>query len=92
MLVLNLLDAIFTTLWVSAGLATEANPMMAELLRNRPLLFMLGKLVLVGGGSYLLWMRRRRPLAVVAIVVAFLCYYVVLLRHLGFLGEVLAHL
>jgi len=92
LLVLNLLDAIFTLLWVTSGLATEANPMMAELLRSQPVLFMLGKLALVGGGSYLLWRRRRRPLAVVAIFIAFLCYYLILLRHLDYLGMLLAQL
>ena len=85
-LVLNLLDAVFTLLWVGAGLAEEANPLMEELVTGHPVLFTLTKLGLVGAGSWLLWRWRTRPLAVVAIFVAFVSYYAVLAHHLGYLG------
>jgi hypothetical protein len=88
-LVLNLLDALFTLLWVGAGLAREANPLLRELVVESPLVFALAKLGLVGLGSLLLWRLRQRPLAVVAIFVAFLTYYAVLLHHLRFLGRLL---
>jgi len=85
-LVLNLFDAIFTLLWVYAGLATEANPLIADVLRDSPILFALVKVVLVGLGSLLLWRNRDRPLAVIGIFVAFLAYYLVFLYHVGYLS------
>ncbi len=92
LLVLNLLDVVFTLLWVSAGLAREANPVIGDLVRDRPLVFAAAKLAVVGLGSWLLWNRRRQPLAVVAIFVAFLAYYGVLLWHVGYLGLILGTL
>jgi hypothetical protein len=85
-LVLNLLDATFTILWVAAGLAREANPLFEELVRRDPVTFATAKLVLVALGSLLLWRLRHRPLAVIAIFVSFLAYYLILLYHVRFLG------
>ncbi len=92
MLVLNLVDAVFTALWVYGGMAREANPLMASLLEGHPILFVATKLGLVGLGSHLLWTRRNEPLAVVAIFVAFVAYYAVLVLHLDALSRVLGHL
>ena len=86
LLALNLLDAIFTLVWVTAGLADEANPLLATLVRDNPLIFTAVKLSLVGGGSWLLWQQRRRPLAVVGIFGVFLTYYFLLLIHVGYLS------
>ena len=83
---LNLLDAIFTLVWVTAGLADEANPLLATLVRDQPLMFIAVKLSLVGGGSWLLWQHRRSPLAVIGIFVVFLIYYFLLLFHVGYLS------
>lgn len=88
-LVLNLVDAIFTLCWVGAGLAREANPLLHDLVSERPLGFALAKLGLVGLGSLLLWRLRHRPLAVVSIFCTFVVYYLVLLHHLSFLGLIL---
>lgn len=85
-LVLNLLDATFTILWVGAGLAREANPLFEVLVRDDPLVFATTKLLLVALASLLLWRLRHRPLAVVAIFVSFLAYYLILLHHVRFLG------
>ena len=82
LLVLNLLDAIFTIGWIEWGAATEANPVMAVLLQNGPVPFVIVKTVLVSAGSYLLWVRRKRPLSVVAVTLLFLAYYYLLLFHL----------
>lgn len=87
-LVLNLLDAVFTLFWVGAGLAHEANPLLADLVNEAPVAFALVKLGLVGLGSLVLWRLRQRPMAVVAIFAAFLAYYAVLLHHLRFLGKI----
>ena len=83
-LVLNLLDALFTLLWVHAGLASEANPLIAELVNENAVGFVLVKLGLVGLGSWLLWNRQQRPIAVISIVAAFIVYYFVLLYHLQY--------
>ena len=91
-LVLNLLDAVFTLAWVNTGLAREANPLMDELVHEHPVAFAATKLTLVGLGSLLLWRLRWRPLAVVAIFVAFLAYYGLLLAHVGFLSLVVGTL
>jgi hypothetical protein len=91
-LALNLLDAIFTLIWVNAGLAREANPLLAEIVRNHPVGFASVKLALVMGGSFLLWRYRSRPLAVVGIFVTFLVYYLLLLYHIGYLSFVVGAL
>jgi hypothetical protein len=88
-LVLNLVDAVFTLLWVGAGLARELNPLLAHLVRQYPVGFAVAKLGLVGLGSLLLWRLRHRPLAVVSIFCSFVVYYLVLLHHLSFLGVIL---
>ena len=88
-LVLNLLDAVFTLVWVGSGVAEEANPLLAELVVERPVLFVVTKLTLVSGASWLLWQNRDRPLAVAAIFLSFGVYYAILVHHLGYLGFLL---
>jgi hypothetical protein len=83
-LVLNLLDALFTLVWVRSGLAREANPLIDWLVEGHAVGFVSVKLALVGLGSLLLWRRRERPAAAIAIVAAFLTYYLILLYHLQY--------
>lgn len=83
-IVLNLLDAIFTIAWIQAELAEEGNAFMRDLAHGDALTFMLAKLTVVSLGLYLLWRRRSRPLAVVSVFAAFLVYYLVFLYHLEF--------
>ena len=85
-IVLNLMDAVFTLIWVYAGLAREANPLLADVLRDSPVLFAVAKVSLVGLGSLLLWRNRDRALAVIGIFVVFLAYYSILLYHIGYLS------
>jgi len=91
-LVLNLLDAVFTLLWVRAGLAEEANPFLRDLVHGFPVIFVVAKLGLVGLASLLLWRLRRRPLAVVGLFLAFFVYYALLLIHIDYLSTVLGML
>ena len=91
-LVLNLLDAIFTLTWVYAGLAREANPLLQQVLREQPVAFALTKVALVGLGSLLLWRHRERPLAVVGVFTVFLAYYWILLYHVGYLSLIIGTL
>ena len=92
LVVLNLLDAIFTLVWVRSGLALEANPLIDELVNDHALGFVLVKLGLVGLGSWLLWRRRRRPVAVIGIFAVFMAYYLVLLYHINYAADLLRHL
>ena len=91
-LALNLLDAVFTLTWIHAGLAREANPLLAGLVRDYPVTFSLVKVGLVALGSLLLWRYRSRPLAVVGIFLVFLVYYLLLIYHIGFLSLLLGTL
>ncbi len=81
-LVLNLLDAVFTLAWVRSGLAEEANALLRDLVYEQALTFMLAKILVVSVGALVLWKTRTRPLAVISIFVAFLAYYIVFLYHL----------
>ncbi len=53
-LVLNLLDALFTLVWVRIGLAREANALMRDLVNEHAVLFVVTKLGLVSLGSLVL--------------------------------------
>jgi Domain of unknown function (DUF5658) len=83
-LVLNLLDALFTLVWVRFGFAREENLMIDRLVESYAFAFFGVKLGLVGMGSWLLWQRRDHATAVVAIFIAFLTYYLVLLYHVQY--------
>jgi hypothetical protein len=89
LLVLNLLDAIFTLFWVRVGLAEEANALMRDLVNNHAVLFVVVKTALVASGSYLLWRRRHRPTAVIGIFAVFIAYYAVLLYHVQYSSHLL---
>jgi hypothetical protein len=91
-LVLNLIDAVFTLYWVRGGLATEANTLIDELVNENALGFIAIKLSLVAMGSWLLWQKRRHPAAVVGIFTVFLAYYGILLFHLQYASALLRHL
>ena len=83
-LLLNLLDAIFTMFWVDSGLAVEANVLLQAAVENHLVAFVMIKIALVSLGSFLLWKRRQHALAVVGLFVIFLVYYYLLLYHLRF--------
>ncbi len=83
---LNLLDALYTTFWVVKGLAVEANPLMAGALMLSPQLFVLSKLALVSLSVYVLWTLREVPAARLASVPVALIYAFVGGQHLGFMG------
>jgi len=84
LLVLNLLDALFTLLWVRAGLAREANALLDTLVNENALLFVGTKIALVSLGSFLLWRWRHRPIATIGLFVAFIVYYWILVYHIGY--------
>ena len=88
-LVLNLIDAVLTLIWVTGGYAYEANPLLRHWIETSPLVFVIGKLALVGLGSLILWRYRHRRLAVITVFLAFIVYYALLLWHLRLLGLLL---
>lgn len=91
LLVLNVLDAILTLLWIAQGRAIEANPILRDLAHHDPLGFVLVKTTLVSLAAAFLWRHRTRPLSVVATFVAFLTYFFLLLYHLSSMHLHLAH-
>lgn len=91
-LILNLGDALFTLWWIHAGLATEANTLMRDLVNHGALPFVLAKIALVSLGSIFLWLRRAHALAVIAIFISFLLYYLVLLYHLQYTSHLVFRL
>lgn len=84
LLVLNLLDGVFTLIWVEHFGAGEFNIMMRDLVTQSAVLFMMTKLTLVSLGTLFLWRNRSNPLAVVSLFLAFFSYYLVLLIHLEY--------
>jgi hypothetical protein len=88
-LIFNLIDALFTILWIYSGVANESNPLLAELVKDYPVIFAVVKFALVSLGSILLWRFRYRPLAIISIFLAFLTYYCLLLYHIRFVGRMI---
>ena len=82
-LLLNVIDAFATLFWVGANLATEANPLMNELLMMNSSMFLLGKGLLAGGGCALLWCFRDQPLAQKGAMFATSVYTLVCTYHLA---------
>lgn len=81
--ILNLLDAIFTLIYTRTGLATESNPLMDQVLGSSPVLFMISKLALVSLGVLLLWRLRHHRAARFGLVATSTAYVVLLGYHLS---------
>ena len=71
---LNLADAIFTLVYIQAGVAREGNPMMAAALSGGAVAFMAAKLALVSLGVLVLVRLRHRPTAAAALSAGALAY------------------
>ncbi len=84
LLVLNLFDAFLTMIWVYSGLATEANPVMAEAMGHGPGPFLLTKVALVSLAVVLLWRNREALSARLALVPVAMLYAFVGGGHIGF--------
>lgn len=82
-LALNVADAVFTVGYVTAGLADEANPLMATLMALHPAAFVAGKLGLTILGTTLLWRYRDRRMAQWGLLGLFVIYYLLLLFHMN---------
>lgn len=91
-LILNLLDAIFTIGWVQLGAAEEANPLMALPLASGPLAFMVVKLSLVSLCVALLWRLRARPTAIAALYGGATVYTMLLAYHVSSVQHVATYM
>ena len=80
LVVLNLVDALFTLLWVDFHDAQELNPLLAPMMGS-PLLFVSTKLALVSLGVGLLWRFRDRHFARLMVDVAVIVYSFVCVAH-----------
>tara|TARA_Y100000310_G_C20673515_1_gene811559 strand:+ start:466 stop:756 length:291 start_codon:yes stop_codon:yes gene_type:complete len=73
---MNLIDAVATAIWVSTGVASEINPLMANLLGIDSSLFILTKLTIVSLCVLLIWrlkMAKSAKLFVLPVFIAYLC-------------------
>lgn len=86
LLVMNLLDGIFTLAAVQAGAATEANPLMQVPLAWGSVWFIIAKTGLVSAGVLMLWRARQRMLAHAGIVALALVYTAVVAYHVSAFG------
>jgi hypothetical protein len=90
--ILNLLDAIFTVVYTSTGAATESNPMMRGVLASSPVVFMIAKLTLVSLCVFLLWRLGSRLAAGVALLGATAMYAIIIGYHISAMPLLVAHL
>ncbi|MBM4320260.1 MAG: hypothetical protein FJ125_09920 [Deltaproteobacteria bacterium] len=88
LLLLNLFDAVLTLFWVTTGLTTEENPLMAIALAYHPIAFVSAKLSLVGLAVFLLHRFRRRQSVRLASWLLAGLYYWIALAHAWFYGAV----
>ena len=86
---LNLLDAVLTLVWVHTGVAEEGNLLLAQILEQSSVGFMLVKMGLVSFGVLLLWNQRERLLARAGFAVALFAYSSLLVYHLAIAAAVL---
>lgn len=79
--VMNIADGLLTIVWVFSDLATEANPVMAYLLKVHPGVFMAGKLGMICGSLCILLQYRHRLSAILALFFALFLYSAILAYH-----------
>lgn len=89
LLVLNLLDGLFTLSFLQLGLAEEANPLMRWAYERSPLAFMASKLLLVHLGAWMLWINRHSEAARAALAAGVLLYAGIVAYHCSFLLAVI---
>ncbi len=81
--VMSVLDGVLTVYWVASAQATEANPLWSSLLATSPVIFMVAKTGLVGGGCYILYRHRLRAISIVASFGLFFIYYSLIVYHVA---------
>jgi Domain of unknown function (DUF5658) len=91
LLLLNVLDGLFTLTYLELGVAEEANPLMRVAYELSPLGFMGFKLVVVNLGVWVLATHQQSRLARAALNLAVFAYSVIVTWHLAFLAWLLLH-
>lgn len=91
LLMLNLMDGLFTLLFLQLGVAEELNPVMRVAYEQSPLLFMFSKLLIVNAGLCLLCLHRRLKASRLAIRAGAVVYAVIVVYHLAFLAHLVSH-
>jgi hypothetical protein len=89
LLVLNLLDGLFTLTFLQLEVAEELNPLMRVAYECSPLLFMTSKLSIVSLGLTLLCLHRSLRVSQRAIQAGAALYAVIDVYHLAFLTHLL---
>ena len=90
LLLLNLLDGAFTTVFLQLDVAVEANPLMRAAYERSPLLFMASKMVLVQAGVLALWWCRETKAARYALVASASLYSAIVGWHVFVLARLVA--
>ncbi len=90
LVLLNLLDGVFTLAFLQLGVAEEANPLMRAAYEQSPALFMLLKLSVVHVGVGLLTLCRGTSSGRIALQAGAALYACIVAYHLAFLSRVLA--
>lgn len=83
LMLFNVIDAFYTLMWIHAGLAVEANPLMNVALGMGPWAFVIIKMTMVTLGIILLWRFREVKFARVTVVVPAVFYAAVVGTHFG---------
>lgn len=91
LLLLNLLDGMFTMTFLQLDVAEELNPLMRAAYEHSPLLFMVSKLIIVNAGLALLCVHRGMRASRLAIRAGALIYAVINVYHLAFLTHLVRH-
>lgn len=81
LIVMNVIDGLFTLFWVHSDIAQEANPLMALLISIHPVLFITLKMALVHLGCILLIRYYYKMLSLVSLAIAFSVYWMLLMYH-----------
>ncbi|QRK05008.1 hypothetical protein F0U60_19675 [Archangium minus] len=87
LLVLNLLDGLFTLTFLQLDVAEELNPLMRMAYEHSPLAFMASKLAIVSLGLTLLCLHRSMRISQRAIQAGAALYTVIDIYHLAFLAH-----
>jgi len=82
LLIMNLVDAFATMVWVETGVAEEANPLMSWALEDNVGFFILSKVFLVIFSVLLLWRSREHRVARILTVPVFLLYAYIISIHI----------
>lgn len=88
-IILNMMDAVWTLMFVQVGAADEGNPLMDQALSQGPVIFMIAKLALVSLSVTLLWRLRHRRSATVGLFSAAMTYIVICGYHVSHTGALL---